>query len=298
MLKTKLWRSETFMPETLVKLLIFCTLIGLKPLQASALDCAPPSPEPLDNLGLFDVDTWICPVENMTAQEANNGSEDWATLRYQMRVLDTRACPVEGFQVEITGTRVDPTPRWPRGQTFFLFLDAVDQESIASTERPVILSNEDCDPQLDRIQRSVPVLQEANGTIDDDTVLFRPANAEEADEEVAALVVAEDRLFRVRDGEVARDIRWSEILEIRGQPAATGTNFAGHDAVCPTRLRRGTECEFDTDCATCHDGSDCGTVTTRQSVIDGGETCRLPDAAECESYRERCCNGHCTAQSY
>ena len=137
------------------------------------LGLAPPTPQPLESLGLFDVDTWICPVENLTEHDTNDTTEDWASLRYRMRVWATR-----------------------------------------------------------------------------------------------------------------------------GRPAATGTNFAGHDAVCPTRLRRGTECEFDTDCATCHDGSDCGTITTRQSVIDGGETCRLPDAAECESYRERCCNGRCTDQPY
>jgi hypothetical protein len=279
---------------------ILALLAWFIPCGASAEDCVPNTP-PLESIGLFDSNTWICPVRNNTTP-AEPGSDTSAPREYWMVVLDKRACPVFGFQVSTWGTGWDPTPIWSKDQTFVFLIDAQRRQGITARGGTVPASGDSCRTEVDRIERSrAPLVREGLG-IPDSTVLFRPPQEGEPTEEGKTLLFADgaDPWVRVsvEATEAQRVITWSEVLEKRGTPAAVGVDFSLHDESCGGGTSRGPACEFDSDCAICHDGSSCGTLSTLKKVIDKGEACMIPDAAECEEAMPRCCGGHCTLRPY
>ena len=74
-----------------------------------------------------------------------------------------------------------------------------------------------------------------------------------------------------------------------------------HDEACrhvdSTRTSRDA-CTFDSDCAICHDGTDCGTVASTDHVEALGSACQKADAAQCELASARCCGGVCVVSGY
>ena len=84
--------------------------------------------------------------------------------------------------------------------------------------------------------------------------------------------------------------------EVRAS-APAGKNLEGHDDACSypnAGAPSSFVCEFDTDCAICHDGSNCGVIVNRAELVRRGKECERPDAAECEYSAPRCCKGRCT----
>lgn len=80
----------------------------------------------------------------------------------------------------------------------------------------------------------------------------------------------------------------------RASQASQGHDEPGHDRACedcepPTIYA----CQYDSDCAVCHDGSNCGTVMSTDEVERRGADCNREDAAECEFSAPRCCRGLC-----
>ena len=85
--------------------------------------------------------------------------------------------------------------------------------------------------------------------------------------------------------------------------ASTHTNNAtpphscsAHDDACEHAERpagAGNACTVDSDCALCHDGSNCGTVVTAKEYARRGSDCAKPDAAQCECASVHCCTGQC-----
>ena len=72
-----------------------------------------------------------------------------------------------------------------------------------------------------------------------------------------------------------------------------------HDAACQhvdSSRSSHDACTFDSDCAICHDGTDCGTVTTAARAET--PACRKADAAQCELASARCCGGVCVVSGY
>ena len=86
---------------------------------------------------------------------------------------------------------------------------------------------------------------------------------------------------------------------VEQSPPVEGKNFPDQTGACkstegPSRF----DCEWDSDCMICHDGSNCGVVVNREEHAKRGAKCDKEDAAECESSRARCCGGKCTVASY
>ncbi len=78
-------------------------------------------------------------------------------------------------------------------------------------------------------------------------------------------------------------------------------NYPNHDEACqPVEHEPPTpyECEFDTDCLVCHDGSACGRIVDRATFEKAGPDCLLPDSSECEYTRPRCCEGFCVRSGF
>lgn len=60
-----------------------------------------------------------------------------------------------------------------------------------------------------------------------------------------------------------------------------------------TTHRPGPPCTAHSDCGVCHDGSSCGRPANRAEIERLGAECCREDAAECEPFAVRCCDGHC-----
>ena len=58
------------------------------------------------------------------------------------------------------------------------------------------------------------------------------------------------------------------------------------------------ECDEDTDCRICHDGSRCGGPVNLEELRRRGAACEREDAAECEPAAVRCCDGRCRVGSH
>lgn len=76
-------------------------------------------------------------------------------------------------------------------------------------------------------------------------------------------------------------------------------NAPDHDRACtmtepPSRFL----CDFDSDCAICHDGSNCGVIVNVAELQRRGNACRQEDAAECEMAAPRCCDGRCVVAGF
>jgi hypothetical protein len=90
---------------------------------------------------------------------------------------------------------------------------------------------------------------------------------------------------------------------IVGCASTTHRDFRHHDDACKRENVDSTRsshdaCTFDSDCAFCHDGTDCGTVTTAANVQARGAACQKPDAAQCELASARCCGGVCVVSGW
>jgi hypothetical protein len=75
-----------------------------------------------------------------------------------------------------------------------------------------------------------------------------------------------------------------------------GENKPGHEEACKPENRgqgSGFACSYDSECAVCHDGSDCGVPMSLIEIEARGEACEKQDAADCEPTTPRCCNGRC-----
>lgn len=71
-----------------------------------------------------------------------------------------------------------------------------------------------------------------------------------------------------------------------------------NDACEDTAHTPGPECNVNSDCGICHNGSQCGHVANRSEIETRGAECRQEDSAECHSFRVRCCSGHCVRTGY
>jgi len=275
------------------RIFLAIALAWFLPGQTSAEDCNPNTP-PLESIGLFDSNTWLCParVGPMGTRDPDADNRDSRT--YIAHVLDSRACPLTFFAVSAEGTGWDPTPIWELDLTIIFFIDSQRRQGLSNRFfGSVTASGDSCRTEIDRIERHQnPLVQEGVG-IPDSTVIFRPPREGETTEDGQILLFADDSMPWVRVSvESIKDqrvITWSEILEKRGEPAAVGINFSLHDESCGGRTSRGPACEFDSDCAICHDGSSCGTLSTLKKVIEKGEACMIPDTAKCEDAMARCC---------
>ena len=229
---------------------------------------------------------------------------------YWMQVLDQRVCPIHQLSVVASATDWDPTPTWAPGDTFLFLVNRERREAVFNGQLVIPASADSCRSEVDRIERSeIPLVAEEGG-LSADTVIFGPPDAGHPDTDGSRVLVATGSNPEVRatvpDDQSERVITWGEIVTARGNPAAIGINYADHDNACgavPLREQvlpssPGSQCRYDSDCAICHDGSNCGSVITRDLLIERGADCQLPDAAECESYRARCCGGRCRPRPY
>ncbi len=71
-------------------------------------------------------------------------------------------------------------------------------------------------------------------------------------------------------------------------------NRPGHEEACrDSKESAEQECQWDSQCGVCHDGSPCGTAMTKDELTRRGADCRNPDSADCEYSAPRCCKGRC-----
>jgi hypothetical protein len=72
-------------------------------------------------------------------------------------------------------------------------------------------------------------------------------------------------------------------------------DLGGHDQACEHVDPTGSKdrCTFDSDCGICHDGTDCGTVMSSETITARGSACQQRDSAQCELASARCCGGVC-----
>ncbi|MCA9564110.1 MAG: hypothetical protein KC561_11510 [Myxococcales bacterium] len=263
---------------------------------AQAEDCIPTT-QLVESIGLDNSSVWLCPVaivsETPIDEVAPPGQPEDQPRQYWTRVLDQRLCPTDFLLVRTEGTGWDPTPIWPEDTEILFFVD--DARRTAWLESGFLFASADsCRTELDRIVRTDPFSVGEQGLQNDEIILER--EGEGGPTMVPHKGVAHLSLL-LENAEVAT-VTWGDILASRGDTSVSGVNYARNTEACGTSAADGPACEFDSDCAICHDGSPCGTLTSRVELIERGEACRQPDSAECEYARERCCGGHCAIRPF
>ena len=295
---------------------VFLGIVAPLPPAAWAEDCVLPTPA-FRRSGILDPNVWICPVRLTTEGTPTSGPNlPMGVPTYWLgEVLDQRACPVSDVRALFIPGDWDAVPALAQGQTMLFLVPPErydyqatdDAEGIDEASEGTLDIRADADSctwltgwsTLGEHWDSFGVDPSTSDELiavrspNSDDMAWPPANALA---DIEYLLLPDSTLWFARDStDPAESMSWGQLLERRAHdPLSRGENGLDQEFACRSTERATIyHCQFDSDCAVCHDGSACGTIRSLDEVLLEGVDCELPDSAECEMSAPRCCNERC-----